>query len=203
MKLLFDLFPVILFFVTYKLFSHGDGSNACLPEQAANLPWTQEPILLATSVAIVATFAQVAWVKYRHGKVDTMLWVSLAIITIFGGATLYFHNPLFIQWKPTILYWLFAAVLAGSPLLSDRNLIRTMMESQMELPDHIWRNLNWSWALFFFLLGFANIAAIHVLSCSNWVSFKLFGVTGLMFAFVVVQALLLSKHVKEDTRENP
>lgn len=202
MKLLFDLFPVILFFVTYKLFSHGDGGNACLPEQAANLPWTQEPILLATSVAIAATIVQVAWVKYRHGKVDTMLWVSLAIISIFGGATLYFHNPIFIQWKPTILYWLFAAVLAGTPLISDRNLIRTMMEAQMELPDHIWRNLNWSWSLFFFLLGFANIAAIHLLSCSNWVNFKLFGVTSLMFVFILIQASLLSKHVKENNKEN-
>lgn len=202
MKLLFDLFPVILFFVTYKLVSHGDGGNACLADQIANLPWTQEPILLATSVAIAATFVQVAWVKYRHGKVDTMLWVSLSIISIFGGATLYFHNPLFIQWKPTILYWLFAAVLAGTPLVSDRNLIRTMMEAQMELPDHIWRNLNWSWSLFFFLLGFANIAAIHLLSCSNWVNFKLFGVTSLMFVFILIQASLLSKHVKENNKED-
>lgn len=202
MKLLFDLFPVILFFVTYRIFSHGDGNDSCLANQAASLPWTQNPILLATSVAIAATFVQVAWVKYRHGKVDTMLWVSLAIISIFGGATLYFHDPIFIQWKPTILYWLFAAVLAGTPLISDRNLIRTMMEAQMQLPDNIWRNLNWSWSLFFFLLGFANIAAIHLLSCSNWVNFKLFGVTSLMFVFILIQASLLSKHVTENNKED-
>jgi intracellular septation protein len=201
MKLLFDLFPVILFFVTYKLFSHGEGGNTCLPDQMANLPWTQEPILLATSVAIAATFIQVAWVKYRHGKVDTMLWVSLAIISVFGGATLYFHNPVFIQWKPTVLYWLFAAALFGAPLLTGRNLIRSMMEAQLQLPDPVWRNLNWAWALFFFLLGFANIAAIHLLSCSNWVNFKLFGVTGLMFIFILIQASLLSKYMQEDKKE--
>jgi intracellular septation protein len=203
MKILFDLFPVILFFVTYKLFSHGDGgTNACLPDQAANLPWTQEPILLATSVAIAATFVQVAWVKYRHGKVDTMLWVSLAIITVFGGATLYFHNPIFIQWKPTILYWLFTTALVVTPLISGRNLVRSMMETQMKLPDHIWRNLNWSWALFFFVLGFANIAAIHLLSCSNWVNFKLFGITSLMFVFIIIQAALLSKYVEAEKHKN-
>jgi intracellular septation protein len=202
MKLLFDLFPVILFFVTYKVFSHGDGDNACLPSQVANLPWTQEPILLATSVAIAATFLQVAWVKYRHGKVDSMLWISLAIISIFGGATIYFHNPAFIQWKPTILYWLFATVLVATPLVSGRNLIRTMMEAQLQLPDHIWRNLNLIWALFFFVLGFVNIAAMHYLSCSNWVNFKLFGVTSLMFVFILIQATVLSKYMEEDQKKD-
>jgi intracellular septation protein len=202
MKLLFDLFPVILFFVTYKLVSNGDGGNACLPSQVANLHWMQEPILLATSVAIAATFVQVAWVKFRHGKVDTMLWVSFAIITVTGGATLYFHNPVFIQWKPTILFWIFATSLAVAPIVAGRNLIQSAMEAQIQLPSHIWRNLNWAWALFFFLLGFANIAAMQFLSCSNWVNFKLFGVTSLMFVFILIQASLLSKYVEEDKKDN-
>jgi intracellular septation protein len=201
MKLLFDLFPVILFFVTYKLFSNGNGSNACLPDQAANLPWTQEPILLATSVAIVATIVQVAWVKYRHGKVDAMLWLSFAIITVFGGATLYFRNPIFIQWKPTILYWVIAVALAGTPLITGRNLIRSTLEDKMKLPDNIWGNLNIAWAIFFFAIGFANIAAIHWLSCSNWVNFKVFGITSLMFVFIIAQAAMLSKYVEEDKKE--
>jgi intracellular septation protein len=201
MKLLFDLFPVILFFVTYKLFSNGN-SNACLADQAANLPWTQEPILLATSVAIVATIVQVSWVKYRHGKVDAMLWLSFAIITVFGGATLYFRNPIFIQWKPTILYWVIALALAGTPFVTGRNLIRSTLEDKIKLPDHIWGNLNLAWAVFFFAIGFANIAAIHWLSCSNWVNFKVFGITGLMFVFMIVQAAMLSKYVEEDEKEN-
>jgi intracellular septation protein len=202
MKLLFDLFPVILFFATYKFFSNGNGNSACLPDQAANLPWTQEPILLATSVAIVATFAQVAWVKHRHGKVDAMLWVSFGIITVFGGATLYFHNPVFIQWKPTILYWVIAAALAITPYVTGRNLMRSTLEDKMKLPDHVWWNLNIAWAAFFFVIGLANIAAINWLSCNNWVNFKVFGVTGLMVVFIFAQAALLAKYVEEDKKEN-
>ena len=102
MKFLFDLFPVILFFVAFKF---GD-------------------IYLATGVAMAATFAQIGWVWAKHRKVDTMLWVSLAVITVFGGMTLFFHNEDFIKWKPTVLYWTFALALAGGTLLFDKNLIR-------------------------------------------------------------------------------
>jgi intracellular septation protein len=201
-KLLFDLFPVILFFATFKFFSHGDAGNSCLFDHAANLAWFQEPILLATGAAIVATIVQVAWVKHRHGKVDTLQWISFAIITIFGGATLYFRNPDFIQLKPTILYWVIAAALVGTPLITGRNLIQSTMETQIHLPNHIWRYLNLAWALFFFSLGFANIAAVHWLSCNDWVSFKMFGITSLMFIFIIGQAVLLSKYVKEDKNNN-
>ena len=202
MKILFDLFPIILFFATYKFFSHGNAGSACLSDQAVHLPWTQEPILLATAVVIVATFVQVGWVKYRHGKVDAMLWVSLAIITVFGGATLYFHNAIFIQWKPTILYWLFATALAITPRIAGRNLIRSMMETQIQLPNPIWKKLNWAWALFFFALGLANIAAIHWLSCNDWVNFKVFGITGLIIAFILVQTFWLAKHTVEKKESN-
>ncbi len=202
MKILFDLFPVILFFATYKLFSHGKESHACLSEQAAQLPWTQEPILLATSVAIVATFVQVAWAKYRHGKIDAMLWMSFAIITLFGGATLYFHNPVFIQWKPTILYWTLATVLAGAPLIAGRNPIRAVLETQVHLPNHVWKQLNLAYALFFFVLGGVNIAAIHWLSCADWVNFKVFGITGLLFVFVIAQTLVLAKYFEKEKEHN-
>ena len=115
MKFLFDLFPIILFFVAYKFAG----------------------IFAATAVAIVATIGQISWVWFRHRKVDTMLWVSLAIVTIFGGATLFFHNPTFIKWKPTVLYWFFAAALLVSAYGLRKNLIRTMLEAQMKLPDGI------------------------------------------------------------------
>jgi len=124
MKLLFDLFPVILFFGTYKYLSQGSTSNACLPDSVANLPWIEQPILMATAVAIAASFMQIGWLLFRKKKIDHMLWVSLAIISIFGGATLYFQNAAFIQWKPTIVYWMFAAILAGAQLFNGRNLIR-------------------------------------------------------------------------------
>ena len=177
MKFLFDLFPVILFFVAFKFGG----------------------IYLATGVAMVATFAQIGWVWFKHRKVDTMLWVSLAIITVFGGMTLIFHDETFIKWKPTVLYWCFALALAGSAVLLKKNLIRVLLAEQFELPEAVWGQLNWSWVGFFTFMGFANLAVAFAfnLSTDDWVTFKLFGGTGLMLVFVVIQGLLLSKYIVE------
>ena len=200
MKFLFDLLPVILFFGAYKI----AGAN---PEAAHDLAirWlgdgiqlAQAPILIATAVAIVATFGQIALVWARHRKVDTMLWVSLAIIVVFGGATLFFHNPTFIKWKPTALYWMFAAVLAGSTVVFRRNLIRKMLEAQIRLPDAVWARLNVAWAAFFALMGVLNLYVAYSFSEEFWVNFKLFGGMGLMFAFVLGQGFYLSRHIEEE-----
>ena len=177
MKFLFDLFPVILFFVAFKL----------------------SDIYVATGVAIVATFAQVGWLKLRGRRVDPMLWASLGIIVVFGGATLALHDETFIKWKPTILYWLFAVALAGAELAFGRNLMRTLLGDQLQLPDHAWRKLNWSWTGFFALMGAANLYVAYTFSTDAWVNFKLFGGMGLMFLFVLAQGLYLAKYVQEKT----
>lgn len=202
MKFLFDLFPVILFFGTYKWFSRGHESSACLQDAAANLPWTEQPILMATAVAIAASFVQIGWLLARKKKIDTMLWISLAIISVFGGATLYFHDATFIQWKPTILYWAIALILAGTHAFTGRNLIRASLEEQLKLPHRIWKWLNVSWILFFLTLGFANIAALRNLSCGDWVNFKVFGVTGMILLFGVLQMAVLYKYIEEDKEQN-
>lgn len=175
MKFLFDLFPVILFFAAFKL----------------------ADIYVATGVAIAATIAQVAWLKLRGRKVDTMLWASLAIIVVFGGATLVLHDETFIKWKPTILYWLFAAVLAGGELFLRRNLIRTLLGEQLQLPDRAWRTLNRSWTGFFAFMGAANLFVAYRFSTDAWVNFKLFGGIGLMLLFVLAQSMFLAKYVEE------
>lgn len=175
MKLLFDLFPIIVFFVAYKFAG----------------------IYAATAVAIVATFAQIGWVWFRHGKVDTMLWVSLVLIVVFGGATLVLQDPTFIKWKPTILYWLFGVTLLGSQLLFKKNLIAAMMQGQLKLPDAVWLRLNLSWAGFFALMGALNLYVAYHFSEADWVNFKLFGVMGLMLAFIVAQGFLLSKYMQD------
>ena len=199
MKFLFDLFPVILFFAAFKL----AGANEAAAHEFA-LRWlgtgisaSQAPILIATAVAIVATFAQIAWVWLRRRKVEPMLWVSLAIIAVFGGATLYLHDETFIKWKPTVLYWLFATVLSGSALFFRRNLIRAMLAEQIELPDAAWNKLNLSWAGFFAGMGFLNLYVAFNFSTDTWVDFKLFGGMGLMLAFVIGQALFLAKYVEQ------
>ncbi len=175
MKFLFDLFPVILFFIAFKV----------------------SGIYVATGVAIAATFAQIGWLLARGRKVDTMLWVSLAIIVVFGGATLGLQDETFIKWKPTVLYWLFGAVLAGSSLIFRRNLIRKLMEEQVSLPERVWGLLNASWIGFFALMGAANLIVAFNYPTDTWVNFKLFGGMGLMLAFVVAQSLLLAKYIEE------
>jgi intracellular septation protein len=178
MKFLFDIFPVVLFFAAFKL----------------------TDIYVATAVAIAATFVQVGWLKARRKRVDAMLWTSLAIIVVFGGATLLLRDETFIKWKPTVLYWLFAVALAGAPLLFRRNLIRTLLGEQMRLPERVWAQLNWSWAGFFAFMGAANLLVAYNFSTDQWVNFKLFGGVGLMVLFVLAQALLLSRHLEEGKR---
>jgi len=203
-KIFFDLFPIILFFLAFKLAgSHPDQASAfahAIHYTATDLK--QLPILLATAVAIFATMLQIGWVWLRHGKVDTMLWVSLALISVLGGATLLFQDPTFIKWKPTVLYWLFAVVLAVSQLMFKKNLIRSMMQqAQLELPESIWIKLNYSWVAFFALMGVLNLYVANNYSLESWVDFKLFGTTAIMFAFILAQGLVLSKFVVHKENE--
>ena len=200
MKFLFDLLPVILFFAAYKVAGAYDTASLALSTSLLDggIDLKQAPILLATAVAIFATLGQIAWVWFRHRKVDTMLWVSLVIVSVFGGLTIAFHNPTFIKWKPTALYWLFACVLGGSSLLFGRNLIRKMLEAQVTLPDPVWSRLNMAWAGFFALMGFINLFVAYTYSEEIWVNFKLFGGMGLMLAFVLGQGVYLSRYMEEE-----
>ena len=175
MKFLFDIFPVVLFFVAFKLYD----------------------IYVATAVAIAATVVQIAWVWLRHRKVDKMLWVSFGVIVVFGGATLILQDETFIKWKPTVLYWLFAGALAIAELGFKKNLIRAMMESQMALPEPVWGRLLASWIGFSTVMGAINLAVAFNFSTETWVNFKLFGGIGLMLAFVVLQALMLARYVEQ------
>lgn len=174
-KLLFDLFPVILFFIAFKL----------------------QGIYVATAVAIAATFAQIGWAWWRHRKVDAVLWVSLAVIVVFGGATLLLHDETFIKWKPTVLYWLFAATLAGAQALG-KNLIQAMLGSRITLPDGVWTRLNLSWIGFFLAMGGINLFVAYTFSTESWVSFKVFGAMGLLLLFALAQGLMLAKYVQEE-----
>jgi intracellular septation protein len=125
-----------------------------------------------------------------------MLWVSFALIVVFGGATLLLQDETFIKWKPTVLYWLFAAVLAAAALGFRKNLIRAMMEAQVTLPEVVWGKLLASWIVFFALMGALNLIVAYNFSTDAWVNFKLFGGIGLMLVFIVLQALMLSRHIE-------
>jgi intracellular septation protein len=204
MKLLFDLFPVILFFVAYKLgtsFPHEAGVLAASwlgPLVASGrVSDEQAPILIATAVAIVASLAQVGWLLARKKKVEPMLWVSVGVIIVFGGATIWLNDETFIKWKPSILYLLFAGALASGRIVWKRNFVRTLLGAQIDLPEPIWDKLLWIWCGFFGLLAAVNLVVAYTFSTDTWVNFKLFGLMGLTLAFVVGIGLWLAQHVKE------
>jgi len=209
MKFLFDLFPVILFFATFKYAEgHKEGAAGILDSLfngigLSNFPLDQAPILLATVVVIVATFAQIAWVWWRHGKVDKMLWISLGLIVVLGGMTIAFRDETFIKWKPTVLYWVFALVLLVSAAAFGKNLIRAMLEAQIDAPEHIWSKLNLAWVVFFVAMGAANLFVAMSFPTDIWVNFKLFGTMGLMLAFILAQGFWLNRYITaaESTEE--
>ena len=178
MKFLFDLFPIILFFIAFKF---GD-------------------IYTATIVAMVATIGQILWVYYRHRKIDAMQWVSLVMILVFGSLTIFLHDKTFIQLKPTALYWLFSGALFISAQFFQKNWIQVLMGKQVTLKANsahsVWHSLNKAWALFFFFMGALNLYIAFEYSEETWVNFKLFGSTGLLLVFVIAQGVWLSKHME-------
>lgn len=205
MKLLFDFLPIALFFAVFKYAeSHREAAAAFATSQlgfmvsGGTVGPTEAPVLLATVVVIIATLAQVIWLKLRGRRVDAMLWVSLGLVAVLGGATIYFHNETFIKWKPSVLYWAMGLSLWLSPLLFGRNLLRMLLGEQMELPDRVWHRLNFAWVAFFALMGLLNLWVAYHFSTDAWVNFKLFGGLGLMLLFTLAQGLYLSRHLKND-----
>jgi intracellular septation protein len=176
MKLLIDFFPIILFFAAFKVAG----------------------IYAATGVAIAATIVQIAWLRFRTGKIEPMQWVSLGVIVVFGGATIALHDETFIKWKPTVLYWLMAGSLLAGQVVFGKNLLKSIMGSQMELPEGAWRLANWTWIGFFAVMGVLNLWVAYHYDTDTWVNFKLFGGMGLMVLFIIGQAIWLGRYVKVD-----
>lgn len=173
MKILFDFFPILFFFITYRLFD----------------------IYVATAVAMGAACIQVVCYRIKHQRFEKMHVISFLLIVVLGGATLFFHNPWFIKWKPTGIYWLMAGVILGSHWIGSKSMIQRMMESNIALPAAIWTRLNFAWAFYFILLGVVNLYIAYHYSTHVWVNFKLFGGAGLTLLFVFMQALYLTRHL--------
>lgn len=175
MKLLADLFPVILFFVAYQIFD----------------------IYVATLVAIVAAVVQVAYQQLRHGHVESMHWVTLGLLVVFGGLTLALRDPTFIKWKPTVVNWLFAVAFLASQQFMERGFLRRMMDHAVTLPDHAWARLNIAWVAFFFAMGVLNLYIAYSYSEAVWVNFKLFGFIGLTLVFLLAQGYYLARFMQQ------
>lgn len=179
MKIFFDILPILLFFVAFKFYG----------------------IFVATGVAIVSSVLQIAWLLLRKQKVDGMMWLSLGVVVVLGGATLISHNITFIKWKLSVLYWLYALILLGSQWLYKKNLIRAMLDKHMSLPGNVWCSLNISWATFFSLMGVLNLYVAYHFSTDTWVNFKLFGSLIIMLLFIIGQSLVLSRYSTKESHE--
>jgi intracellular septation protein len=176
MKFLLDFFPILLFFLAYQAWD----------------------IYVATAVAIAAAALQVGWQRLRHGRVEKMQAITLALLVVFGALTLLLRDPVFIMWKPTVVNWLFAVAFLVTTYVGERSLLQRMMGHAVSLPDAIWRRLNWAWVGFFTAAGVLNLIVAYNFSEDTWVKFKLFGLMGLTLLFVLAQAPYLAKHMEPE-----
>ena len=204
MKILFDFLPLLLFFAVGKYAdSHTEWAANFATEHLGFMvsggvvAAEEASALLATIVVIVATAVQIGVVLSRRKKVDMMLWVTFVLVVVLGGATIWFHNPIFVKWKPSVLYWVMGAGFWVSLTFFRKNLLQSLLGEQLHLPQAVWQRLTRAWIVFFVLLGFLNLWVAYSFSTSTWFTFKVFGVTGLMFVFMLAQGLYLGRHVIE------
>lgn len=205
MKLLFDFLPIFLFFGTFKF---AEGRKDWAAQFASDhfgfmvsggvVGPNEAPVLLATVVVIIATLAQVAFLLGRGKKVDMMLWVSLGLVTVLGGATIWFHSETFIKWKPSVLYWVMGLAFWISQALFRKNLLQALIGNQLTLPSGVWQRLNFAWIAFFAFMGLLNLYVAYSFSTDAWVNFKLFGGIGLMLLFTIGQGVYIGRHMKPE-----
>lgn len=177
MKLLFDFFPIFLFFVAFKWFG----------------------IYIATAVTMAASLLQVGAYWLKHHKFEGLHLITLVIVILLGGTTLFLHNELFIKWKPTAIYWIFALTFLASQFVGKKTLIQRLLDTQITLPISIWRRLNLSWVTFFTVMGIVNVYVIYHFSTNAWVNFKLFGALGMTIVFLIAQAIYMSRYLQQNT----
>lgn len=180
MKFLFDFFPVLAFFIAFYL-----------PEDR------DQAIYIATATAIIASVIQIMIYWIQHKRVEKMHVITLAMILVLGGATLLLQDERFIKWKPTAVYWAFAAVILGSQYFAGKNIMKSMLGQQLELPESVWGPLNLSWAGFFTVVGIINLYIAFNFSTEFWVNFKMFGMLGLFFLFAICQSFFLAKYISD------
>ncbi len=179
MKLFYDLLPIIVFFIAYKIYG----------------------IYVATATAIGAAVALIGFTLFRGKRPDMMQLITLAMIIVLGGATLFFRNELFIKWKPTVVYWILGGAFMLTPLFTKKTIVETMLDKSITLTTKGWKILNASWYCFFFFMGILNLIVVYSFDTDVWVNFKLFGTLGLTIVFVILQAILVS-HFQPKQQEN-
>jgi len=178
MRLLFDFLPIVVFFIAYKLFG----------------------IYAATTAAIIISLLQVISYWIKHRTVPSIQLISFVLILLFGGGTLLFHNELLIKWKPTVLYWLLACGALATHYFGKKPFIQHLLETNIVLPAHLWSALNRNWIIFFTLMGGLNLWVAYTFDTNTWVNFKLFGLLGITFIFILIQAIYLARYIRSDEK---
>jgi intracellular septation protein len=204
MKLILDFLPLLLFFGTFKFAEANKEEAAAFATNHLGflvsggvVGLEVAPVLLATLVVIAATLVQVAVLKLRGRKIDLMLWITLALVVVLGGATVWFQNAAFIKWKPSVAFWSMGLALWVSQAFFKKNLLQSMVGKELRLPALAWQRLNFAWVAFFALMGLLNVYVAYTFTTSTWATFKVFGVFGLMIVFTVAQVVVLSRYLKE------
>lgn len=202
MKFLYDFFPVILFFLVYKLYpglspEFVTGINAVLP-LALTPGESHDAIFLATAAAILASFVQVGGYWLRRRRFENTHLMSLALISVFGGATLALRDPVFIMWKPTLLNWGLGLALLATHFIGEKPAMERLMGHAVSVPRPVWRRVNLAWIGFFLVTGLANLYVAFHFSEAFWVNFKLFGTMGMTLVFIVAQSLYLARFMEAD-----
>ncbi len=208
MKLLLDLLPVVVLFGVFRIAKSSPqttqvwvtalfGTLPAAGQAAADIA----PLILATACAMAATAVQITWLLLKKARISASVWLSAVLILVFGGLTVWLQNQWFIKWKPTILYWTFAAVLLGGQWIWRRNLLGTLLSSELELPAQAWNRLLVAWSVFFVVLGALNLLVAYRFSTDTWVDFKTFGMLGLTFAYSIATGVYVARHLKSPTHE--
>lgn len=203
MKFFLDLLPLVFFFATFKVADADAPAAARFATEhfgflmsGGTVGPAEAPVLLATLVVIAATFVQIAFLALTRRRIDTMLWVTFGLVTVLGGATVWFRDPTFIKWKPSAVYWAMAAAFWIAQAGFGRNLLQSLLRGQVELPPADWRRLNAAWIVFFIVMGVVNLGVAYTVSTSAWATFKVFGLTGLLLVFLLGQGVWMSRRLE-------
>lgn len=181
MKALAEFLPLIIFFVVYK----------------------QVDIYAATAVLMVLLPLQVAYNWFRHHSADKMQLITALVVVVLGGVTLFLRDPIFLQWKPTVVYWGFAIALLVSAQIGTQPPLQALLGDKLPLPSSVWTRLGHLWLVFFAIAGVVNIYVAYQYDEATWVNFKVFGMTGATLLFTVAQGFYIAKHLPDDEKTTP
>jgi intracellular septation protein len=208
MKFLFDFFPVLLFFIVFKVAGIYPDTAQMIAQSLlggmvahGSIDGRQAPVLLGVLVTIIASAFQISYLLLTGKKIDAILWISAFLVTFLGGLTIYFNDENFVRWKPTAVYWSSGFIFAISQFFFKKNPIRDVLEKEFKLPEEVWGQLIWAWIGFFFSAGLITLIFAFVIykgpdQFSSFVTFKTFVMPVIMLVFVIGQGLFLSKHIE-------